>query len=44
VKLAVFYDIADGGSLGIYFSNGLGIKLGDRVFMVALPFAIAYLI
>jgi hypothetical protein len=44
VKLAVFYDIADGGSLGIYFSNGLEIKLGDRVFMVALPSVIAYLI
>jgi hypothetical protein len=32
VKLVVFYDIADGGSLVIYFSNGLGMALGDRVF------------
>ena len=30
--------------MAIYFSNGLEIQLGDRVFMVALPLAIAYLI
>ena len=34
MKLSVFYDIADGGSMGIYFSNGLEIELGDRWYNV----------